>query len=365
MRNSSKNKIWVCRLLLFFVCLLVLVTGLNYVLDPFGYFRKDLTKQLLEPNQQFLKVRYTTRDNRSFNSFIFGSSRVGHIDVRKIQSGGNWYNMTYSEGLPQEHVKNIEYMLKQGIKIDQLLVGLDEFSYSIDPKIHAGQWSKRPFSPVLGESEIFCYLKYLFHHPDIKVLKTIYDEYRKTHKTKLAGKKTYFSDYDFYVTGQGSNKELDAEIDRDPEKHIRDIKFSEPYRNPYNEVDDFSQSCLESLKKLVALSKANGIKLTIFINPIHKTTYLATNHNKLFAFKRELSKITDFYDFSGLNAITKNNYNYYETSHYRPIIGETILRRILNSGSKYQSFGVLVTSDSVEQHLAMEQKEITALRLHQ
>ncbi len=36
----------------------------------------------------------------------------------------------------------------------------------------------------------------------------------------------------------------------------------------------------------------------------------------------------NIYDFSGINSITSNKYNYYETSHYRETVGDSIIKQI-------------------------------------
>ncbi|NVN89340.1 MAG: hypothetical protein HXX11_01940 [Desulfuromonadales bacterium] len=354
MSAYSKNKRWLFLLLPSFAFLLLLLGTINYTVDPYGFFRKDLSKQLVVPNQNFLKMRYITKTSIPFNSFVFGSSRVGNIHVQNIKNGGRWYNMTYAGGVPQEHLMNIEYMIKKGIKINELLIGLDEFSYAVDPEIHVQQWSTKPYSPIRGESEWLCYVRYIFRFPDVKVFQTAYKEYqiRRQPQRKQIG--TFFSDYNFYGTGQGTIKELDDEINKNPEKHSQDQKFLKPYQ-AYNDETDFSTDALASLKRIVELSRANGIKLTIFINPIHHTTYMATNRERLFEFKQGLSKICDYYDFSGLNAITQNNFYYYETSHYRPIVGDMLIRRFFTSDS---NFGVLVTARTVERHIAQQRAEI-------
>ena len=111
---------------------------------------------------------------------------------------------------------------------------------------------------------------------------------------------------------------------------------------------------LEELRETVDLLKTHGVRLIVFINPIHKATYLATGLDKFFLFEKELSGITSFYDFSGLNSITTNNYYYYETSHYRRNVGALMLARIFNDSSVKvpEEFGVLVTRDNIDQHIA-------------
>lgn len=352
-----KHKKWLFLLLPAFACLLSTLGVINYTTDPYGFFRKDLTKQLIVPNENFLKVRYICTTKTPFTSFVFGSSRVGNIHMNTIDTADRWYNMTCAGGIPQEHQMNIEYMLTKGVHIKNLLIGLDEFSYTVDPEVRAQQWSTMPYSPVRGESEWLCYIRYIFRFPDMNVLQAAYKEYQIRKKPRLNQRGSFFSCYDFYGAGQGTIKELDDEINRDPEKHRHDPKFLKPYSQNYHEAD-FSDNALASLKRIVELSRSNGIKLTVFFNPIHHVTYRATNHERLFMFKRRLSKICDFYDFSGLNAITQNNFYYYETSHYRPIVGDMIIRRIYTPNSSDSNFGVLVTAASVERHIAQQRAEI-------
>ena len=49
-------------------------------------------------------------NKKKYDSFIFGSSRVGKINPLKIENG-KYYNMTYSEGLPREHYQNIKFLI--------------------------------------------------------------------------------------------------------------------------------------------------------------------------------------------------------------------------------------------------------------
>jgi hypothetical protein len=154
---------------------------------------------------------------------------------------------------------------------------------------------------------------------------------------------------DIHDSGRVLCRTCDELIEKDPEMHMRDAKFD----NPVCYAGDNLASTLENMRELVAVAKENNINLTIFINPLHKTTYLATNWEQLFAFKKGLAAITDYYDFSGLNSITTDNYYYYETSHYREMVGDMMLKRMFGgpSVSVPSDFGLLVTRQTVDAHL--------------
>jgi len=122
---------------------------------------------------------------------------------------------------------------------------------------------------------------------------------------------------------------------------------------PYHYNGDNLSKALRDMDELVKFTKKYHINLLILINPIHQTTYRDTDLPLFSAFKKQLAAMTDYYDFSGLNSVTTNNYYYYETSHYRPTAGDMMLKRIFGYPPVVvpNDFGVLVTKQNVDEHL--------------
>lgn len=104
-----------------------------------------------EPNQSFAKMVFLKDHPRKYDTYIFGSSRVGKIP-NELLADQKIYNLTYSEGLPAEHLKNITFLLKNKVQIKTLLIGLDEFSYQIDPQKHLSQLLRVPHPAVTGQN---------------------------------------------------------------------------------------------------------------------------------------------------------------------------------------------------------------------
>ena len=50
--------------------LLIFLSGINFVIDPYGIFKKDINKQILEPNKNYLKTKYILK-NKSIIFFIY------------------------------------------------------------------------------------------------------------------------------------------------------------------------------------------------------------------------------------------------------------------------------------------------------
>ena len=110
---------------------------------------------------------------------------------------------------------------------------------------------------------------------------------------------------------------------------------------------------IDEIAEIKKLCDAKKVNLKFVMNPIHKTTYLASDKVMYFEFLNKLATISDFYDFSGLNKITTNNYFYYETSHYRPIVGDAMLHYIQENKpiDSIPDFGTLVTKANIESRI--------------
>lgn len=317
----------------------------NCRFDTTGLLNTDFSLEREEPNQHFVKMRYLLENTQKYDAFCFGSSRVGNIDLMQIDNGLRYYNMTYSEGLPEEWLEDIRLLLKYHVNIRQILLGLDDFSFKVDPKNHETQSLRFPYH---DNGNIKAYLSRLLRQPS------------KPQKVEPGSG----SIYDIYGTGRPLHPWADERIERDISAHVTGNKFpgkypprkySDKINNP--NAKDRMEETIAALKELKELADENDIELIVFVNPLHQSTYLSSNLARFNLFKRRVADITDFYDFSGLNQITTNNYYYYETSHYRPMVGDMIIRRIFRPEQE-ADFGFFVTKDNVAGHLQMLEQQL-------
>ena len=327
-------KHFVFRFVLLVILFLSGIMAYNYHYDTSGLFNTDFSIYRVEPNQHFVKIRYLLENPEKYNAYCFGSSRVGKIDLTKTGSGYHYYNMTYSQGLPEEWLDDVQLFLAHHVKIRQIIIGIDDFSFKVDPKTHESQYLRIPYH---DNGNLKTYLSYLLKEPSLPI---------------DPGEKGCI--FDIYNTGRPLPGNADKKIELNVEKHINDEKFNKPCHYVGNRMCE----TIDSLQKLKNLCNENNIELIVFINPIHKTTYLDNDLTQFNEFKRQLSNVTDYYDFSGLNEITTSNYYYYETSHYRPLVGDMIIQRIFQP-EKGTTFGVYVTKENVEEYLRALENEVS------
>lgn len=338
-------KLWAQKVLIVIALLTTLNIFLNYYTDPNFIFTKQVNDKPLKcltyfggPNERFLKVNYILKNKNRYNSFIFGSSRVGKINMSKMQDA-TFYNMTYAAGYPKEHLGIIKLFIRNGTKIKNIWIGLDDFSYAISDEKNF-QWpvSRPHWKMKLKEDDTI--LNFYSYY----LLKLVSTEDIEAKIDQLRGKKMDYYLYDLYNTGMPITDQKNQWIEAHKEKHNNDKVFLKPY---VFATEDHVDECLNSLKEIKKICDDNNITLTVFINPLHKVTYLNDDLTQFMKFKEGLANITNYYDFAYINDITSNNYYYFETSHFRSIVGNMIIKSITTKDNK---FGKYVTKENFTNH---------------
>jgi hypothetical protein len=342
---------WLCLALGILLGTVGLIGLTNFIVDPYGLLRKDFSYQFIEPNKNFIKIRFITQNPDRYDSFVFGSSRINSIDVRKIQ-GYRCYNVHYSGGLPRDHLDNIRFLLKKGVRIKLILIGLDDFSFREDPDARLHQPLRYPYPPVLNQHPFPYYLRYFFSFQDWDIMQEVLIGYKKKLFKKTGDDLVLYSLFD---TGQMFFDQVDRQIEDNSEKHRNDPKFLKHRVNPGNHL----KGAMKDLGEIVRLAEAHHVRLVLFINPLHKNVFLDSGVD-FDRFKRALSHLSGFYDFSGLNSVTTDNFNYYETSHYRWHVGDLVIARIFNDRNVKvpEDFGQWVTAENIDLHLKALRQQV-------
>jgi hypothetical protein len=124
-----------------------------------------------------------------------------------------------------------------------------------------------------------------------------------------------------------------------------------------------SEPELSDLQGIVNRCRERGIDLQVVITPMHAqhmdwlySNGLGKQYNE---WRRRVVAITPVWDFSGYNQVTTEPVsdsmkNYLDPLHYSPTTGALMIRRVYGEPGAMPGFGALVTSATVEAHLAEE-----------
>lgn len=301
--------------------------SINYILNPYGIFKKYKNYEVSTPiNERYLKTSYILDNPQKYDSFIFGSSRVGTLEGEKLEKIGKFYNMTFSSGIPKEILKILQLFIDSKIEIKNIILGIDDFDFYTDPKTHEEILYKLSYKK-LNTSKYNILKYYLFKNP-----------LNKINYTYLFKKEKVY--YDILHTGKWEKKYTDIQIENNLELHKR--KLLNIKVNKAN-IDRIEKTITE-IQQIIDICKKNNINLTVIYLPLYKSTYMA-NKDLIDKSKRELEKIINYWDMVKVENYTNNEYYWYEESHYRPILGKMILKRVFEENfdrdiSLPENFGV-------------------------
>ena len=309
----------------------------NTVVDPYGIFFKAYKNLNIEPNSLYQKTKLLIDNPNKFDSFIFGSSRVNYLYPQKI-STANYYNMTYANGLPKHHYNDLKVLMKNGVVIENLLVGIDYMSLLENPDILTNDLLRKKYPESILDKIEF-YSSYMFNMPNWNFIRLAFS--RTTTDRSLVEK--------YGVIKSPTNDSL---IDNYPQNHISNKGLLLPLSYvPENLNIDKN---LQEIKNIIDFAKENNINLVLFINPTQTSTYLNINLENYFYALKKLSEFTSYYDFSGLSSAVVDNTNFYEPSHYRIKLGNYIIAEIFNTPEKNKNpldFSFYVTKNNVTQNI--------------
>ncbi|MBQ7216327.1 MAG: hypothetical protein IJS39_10140 [Synergistaceae bacterium] len=310
------------------------------LVDPFNVFHyEQLRVSGISPNSNYIKMKYILKHKDRFDgySFMFGSSRVGYINPDKIPDNKH-YNMTYSAGMPAEHLANVKTFLKNDIKPSRVYIGVDSYSYTNLVNRHIYEPGRCPYE-YLCDDPLHFYSLYMNPARTLQAIAVMFR--RQLSETNV---KNYYRVGTTVYYGAKSPSNWDKALPSLGPAASKDIPQS--ISNTLRDIQELSEVC-----------RSSGIDLVIFTNPMHHITYRASLELGYFDFLEGLARISDFWNFSGLNDITLSNDCYHETSHYKAEIGDMMIDAMCYGKAdpklQAQGFGFRVTRENVKAFMNM------------
>lgn len=357
------------------VCLLVYVSFVgigifNYWVDPYRLLRAEDSAGLASEKTQISnsgmrRSKALAIEREKFDTLILGSSRaeIGIDPKQAAFSGSTVYNAALSGANFYETRKVFDFSLEhQDLK--RVFIGLDFFGFS-DRRTVTQDFALSDFNRE-ARFGVENSLKYLLS-------KDIFLESLRTVRANYLGKKEPY-------TVEGMNLHFEQMHEVDQRKLFDEVLRTIFFINPEIYVGfRYSTGRVDALKDVVATCKKRGIKLYIFISPIHARQTEALIDMGLYSvferWKRDLALAVDemnqlhpdatattLWDFSGYNVYTTETVPpagvrgrkmkwYWESSHYTKELGNVVIETIL-SGNAKNGFGVVLTPGNIDVVLA-------------
>ena len=333
--------------------LIALILFVVFVFDPYNcvHYKTNVAEFTRDTgftrNERIIKMRHILETDTPYDALLFGSSRATFLYADRYYQNGTIYNMSYAGGLLQEFYENIKVLEKNDRMPKELFIALD--SSSLDAKTaNSGYVKNYPQSGFLPEI-YFSYAKEI----NLEMLKKCFGYYTGNYEKTSAVEGPTTTAVTTDIAGNYVALYADERIEADPTAHCSKEFFHEIYTNKVPSKD--YSAALEQIKEIAQICADSGTKLTLIIIPNYVNTYLADAPASLVEFIGEAVQVCDVYSFAGINELTKDTYNWYELSHFRPqFIGDIICRSVfLGEDHTFYSdgwFGAPITAENIDEY---------------
>lgn len=319
--------------LLGIIPLLTLFTLYIYF-DPFKVLRhyNDYSYPYVIPNRDYISTRIFVDNYKknNYNSFILGSSRTLAFKAnswRKYLSDKDAPFMFDASGESIYGIyTKLKYLDRNNIEIKNALIILCRdvsFSNSENHKGHL--FIKDPATS--GESCLTFQLTFLKAYFSPKFLINFYSyKFLGSYKSFMSGyienRKITFDT----LTNEINIIDQEAEIIHQPTEYYAKRKelFYERIGEKTDSIQRINKKQIFMLKEVRRILDKNNTNYKIILSPLYEQ--IKFNPDDLSLLRDEFGN--NLFDFSGKNYFTDNKINFYETNHFRPSVGDSILKII-------------------------------------
>jgi hypothetical protein len=310
------------------------ICAVYLVEDPFRvlYQYSDYSNAIVYVNRDFVSTQtFIDKYPRyNYNSFIFGSSRSMGFNPE------TWVEFLDSQSYPFcfdaafENIKSIRdkilFLDKQGVNIKNALILICRDHSFTDLSIENSNYVNRKH-PVFGEQsrlryqfdvfKSFVNSKFIFNYIDFKM----YGIYRERMEGYIEPRLMIFDSVSNFMKIAPRSKSNVISID---------FNSREFYNRPFERIDSIKRINIDALMYLTEINtllQKHNSNFKVILTPLYEQIKFHPSD------KIELVKIfgNRLYDFTGKNELTNMPSNYYESSHFKPLVGDSIMQFIFSS----------------------------------
>ena len=319
----------------FFVILIYYV-----IADPFmvvqkydNYFPKLSYKECNNDAYRGIRLMDFYKDSINYNSFIVGSSRSDfyYVDEWKKYIGeeSNCFHFNQSGDNFRGSYDRIRYLYNRFGKIENLLWIIDaKFLEDISPK--KGHLFIAPYQ-VTNKWDFIG-----FHYEFIKTFLTY--EFQKSYIKGLIGLNNQSNTLPYYYisrTNELHKEAADSMLTESPKEYYAMLPEGyQLYRRDTIQIVNspvIKEEQIKMLYHIKELINKSNTNCKIVVSPLYDQIKFNPYDLEIL---QSIFGHTNVYDFSGINEFTNNPLNYYENSHYRPILCNEILSIIYQNLDK-------------------------------
>lgn len=324
----------------------LILFSFNMIIDPFGVFGDKFINFYaydMNNNPRVAKIAYLDQHHSEYNSYVIGGSKSSSLSptlLNQYFEGASFYNMMMYGGDFYDYEQTIHYLVEHyEVKNIILHMSMQEIDhYNQSPRNINTELSEK----VLSNNQLKYYLKYLTLNLEHSFKKLEGLLQRTVNPMAYATFVPELGVYNKSVRDQEDLGTLEEFLAKYPE-------FNEPLWPLYGTAIDDNVAAIARIKSYL---EEKGISFTFVAAPTYykeMDRYATEDLQKLW---RGIASVTDFWDFTGYNALSYDARNYYDRMHYRNNLGELMIRKMFSQEDiGVEGFGQYTTAQNVEERL--------------
>lgn len=333
---SSDTKKFLLKLTVFSVPFLVLILPF-FVLDPFKIFRSYddyYAHEYTLLNRDFVTTEIFLKnyDKEKYNAFILGNSKslafLTYDWTKHLKNASAFHYDASLESLFGIWRK-IKFIDERNMPVQDVLIVLDWWTLE---QTTEKEENLRIHHPVVAQTSWGNFYKTFLKTYVSDFFPVKYLDYSIFHKYR-----SYMSDVlheakirHVPVSNDLLRYTLNEELESDPDKYYaakKDIFYARKKQRTTSKpiIFEKQQAMLEEMRDIF---KRRNTDYKVVISPSYDQSYL---HPKDVVRLKEIFGWARVFDYSGINDITDDMRNYYETAHYRPHVGRLIMNEIYSN----------------------------------
>lgn len=314
-------------LILPFTVLVLLVVG-YIIYDPFKVVQSYDSYSSLQINRGYISTEMFLKNYKkeNYNSFVFGSSRIFGYNIDTWKQYLDENAKVYSFDAYGEKIQGVYHKLRfldsLGVDIKNAFIAIDvdftfdntlsepRFLYIEHPLLtrESGfDFHETHFLAYLNPGFILSFYGNKFFGLDNEYVRKYYYSVEATFDPK---------------TNRPFRSDLEKRIESEPNYYDSPsfyVVTDSLKMSPFSRIDLFEEEALIGIKRI--LSKHNT-QYKVIINPLYSQEKFNPKDMEMI---QNVFGWNNVYDFSGRNQFTTSKYNYYEESHFRPLVGDSIM----------------------------------------
>ena len=334
-----------------FVCLiaasLLAIMGINYFVDPLGYFRSQGGDCYELDEDDYLreqKAQHIKHFSEKYDAYLIGGSKAGALRTEKLKEldGYNYYNCWVMSGNFQDYEAYTKYIVEHAAP-KKILLQISTSEIKQFDRESRGAIYETP-AMLAGTSKAAEYVSFLF-----KNLKLSYEELTDDsvrYPCLETGERNLTKYYDYFEKNKGTDEYYNFLMKKKVDQFYEYLESETPDKSAV------TSECIASLKRMKTLCDTHGVEFQVFFGSLFAGQMIGYEGDSLYDFMRQVVQVAgDTWCFNTFNDVAMNVYNYYDISHYYYEIGDMMIHTMAGKPSKYYNFGILLNKDNVEQEI--------------